>query len=57
MANAEKRHVKCIQHHYREHLKRKSPGGAEKVQPPYAPPPPLTPNRTLTLCRAHAPHP
>ena len=30
MANAEKRHVKCIQHHYREHLKRTS-NGADTV--------------------------
>ena len=31
MANAERRHVKCIQHHYREHLKRSSGEGADKV--------------------------
>ena len=31
MANAERRHVKCIQHHYREHLKRTGSTGADKV--------------------------
>ena len=43
MANAEKRHVKCIQHHYREPLKRKSPGGAEKVDAALCPTPTPTP--------------